>query len=69
MCQDHLAITASYDIELHIDHIPGCRNILADTHSRIYSENPVNPYILADRELNYPWDRVPANYFDLNMHL
>ena len=49
-------LTASYDIALHIDHIPGCRNVITDTLSRIYSENPVNPHILTDLELNYTWD-------------
>ena len=26
-------LTAAYDIELHIDHIPGSRNVIADTLS------------------------------------
>ena len=62
-------LTASYDIELHIAHIPGCRNVIANTLSRIYSKKPVNSQILADQELNYIWDRVPAKYFDLDTHL
>ena len=62
-------LAASFDIELHIDHIPGCKNMIADTLSRVYSDNLVNPKKLADIELNYVWDRVPARYFDLNTHL
>ena len=62
-------IMAAYDIELHIDHISGHRNTIADTLSRIYSDRPVNPHILAELELNFIWDRVPAKYFDLNTHL
>ena len=62
-------LAVAYDIELHIDHIPGHKNIIADTLSRIYSDRPVNSHILADLELNFIWDRVPAKYFDLNTHL
>ena len=62
-------LAAAYDIELHIDHIPGHKNIIADTLSRIYSNRPVNSHILADLKLNFIWDRVPAKYFDLNTHL
>ena len=62
-------LTAAYDIELHIDHISGNRNIIAETLSRIYSDRPVNSHILAELELNFIWDRVPARYFDLNTHL
>ena len=62
-------LTAAYGIELHIDHIPGSKNVIADTLSRIYSDKPVNSHILADLELNFIWDRVPAKYFDLDTHL
>ena len=46
-------LAAAYDIELHIDHIPGHKNIIADTLSRIYSDRRVNSHILADLELNF----------------
>ena len=35
-------LTASLDIQLHIYHVPGVHNIIADTLSRIYSDKPVN---------------------------
>ena len=62
-------LTAAYDIELHIDHIPGCKNLITDTLSRIYSDRTVNSLTLHDLEFNFIWDRVPAGYFDLNSHL
>ena len=39
-------LTAYYDIDLLIFHIPGWCNIIADSLSRIYSNNSVNMSIL-----------------------
>ena len=40
-------LTASYDIDLDIAHIPRRCNIIADTLSRIYSDKTVHNDILA----------------------
>ena len=62
-------LTASHDIDLAISHIPGSKNTIADTLSRLYSDKPVNSNIWTDLIQNYTWDRVPASYFDLDTHL
>ena len=62
-------LTASHDIDLVISHIPGSKNTIADTLSRLYSDKPVNSNIWTDLIHNYTWDRVPASYFDLDTHL
>ena len=46
-------LTASYDIDLLITHIPGSKNVIADTLSRLYSDKPVNHDLLIDLEQNY----------------
>ena len=55
-------LTASHDIDLVITHIPGAKNVIADTLSRLYSNKSVNSNILTDLKENYIWDRVPADY-------
>ena len=62
-------LTASYNIDLVITHIPRAKNVIADTLSRLYSDKSVNNNILTDLKENYIWDRVPADYFDLDTHL
>ena len=62
-------LTASLDIQLHIYHVPGVHNGIADALSRIYSDKPVNRNILQDLQDNYTWDIIPSQYFDLNLHL
>ena len=62
-------LTASYDIDLVITHIPGSKNVIADILSRLYSDKSVNHDILTDLQQNCTWDRIPANYFDLDTHL
>ena len=62
-------ITSAYDIDLNIKHIPGVKNVIADTLSRIYSDKPVNQNILLELKQNYKWDRVFPSHFDLHTHL
>ena len=62
-------LTASYHIDLVITHIQGSKNVIADTLSRLYSDKSVNHDILTDLQENYIWDRIPANYFNLDTHL
>ena len=59
-------LTATYDIDLIISHIPGTGNKIADTLSRLYSDKPVNSDTLCDLEKNYIWDTIPPHYFDLD---
>ena len=62
-------LSAHYDIDLHIQHIPGCFNVIADSLSRIYSDTPVNHRILRELEDHYVWEHIPSTYFDLDLHL
>ena len=62
-------LTAHNDIEIQINHIPGVKNTIADTLSRIYSPNPVDDTILQDLLDNYHWDMVQNSYFDLSLHI
>ena len=62
-------LSAHYDIDLHIQHIPGCFNVIPDSLSRIYSDTPVNHRILRELEDHYVWEHIPSTYFDLDFHL
>ena len=62
-------LTASYDIDLDISHIPGRFNIIADALSRLYSDRTVHRDILTMLSTNYYWEKVPVSYFNLETHL
>ena len=62
-------LTAHYDIDLDIAHIPGCHNTLAGALSRIYSSSIVNINILNQLREQYTWEYIPNSYFDLDLHL
>ena len=62
-------LTASYDIDLDISHIPGRYNIIADTLARIYSDKTEHNDVLAMLMANYIWERIPASHFNLETHL
>ena len=62
-------LIAHNDIELLVCHIPGIRNTIADTLSRIYSPKSVNNEVLPDLLENYQFEMVPQSYFDLSLHI
>ena len=62
-------LSATFDIQLHIYHVAGTHNIIADTLSRVYSDKPVNLELLKVLQNNYVWHNIPAYYFHLNMKL
>ena len=62
-------LTASYDIDLDISHIPGRFNIIADALSRLYSDRTVHRDILTMLSTYYYWEKVPVSYFNLETHL
>ena len=62
-------LPARHDIDLHIAHIPGCHNIIADSLSRIYSNSTVNDHLLKKLREQYAWEHIPSDYFVLDLHL
>ena len=59
-------ITASYDTDLHIHHIQGRANKIADLLSCIYSPKTVNLTLLEQIHKAYTWHRIPIQFFYLN---
>ena len=60
-------ITATYDIDLVIEHIQGTQNIIADCLSRLYSHKPTNLNLLQNLKNNFMWEKVHTE--DLNLDL
>ena len=60
-------ITAIHDIKISIKHIAGSNNIISDLLSRIYSEKKVNDELLNQLQRYYQWDRVPLEFFNLDL--
>ena len=60
-------ITASHDIQLNLVHIEGKKNSLADALSRIYSAKGIPCALLAHLRNNFEWERIPQQYFNLNL--
>ena len=58
-------ITATLDIEIHIDHVKGINNTNADLLSRLYSDKNVNSYLLQNLKKNYQWFNIPLSFFHL----
>ena len=55
-------ITATWDIQLEVRHIPGAHNVIADTLSRVYSDNPVNLGLLQKLQDLFIWEHIPAHF-------
>ena len=62
-------LTAKWDIQLKIIHIPGEENVHADTLSRLFSSKAINQGLLNDLETNYTWDVVPIRFFTLDLQI
>ena len=62
-------ISATWDIKLDINHIPGKRNNTTDLLSKLYSQAPVNNNFLYHLQTNYIWDRVPLKFFNINFNI
>ena len=54
-------ITATHDIDLHIDHIQGQSNTIADLLSRLYSPKPVDSHLLETICNSYTWKEIPSS--------
>ena len=62
-------ISATWDIKLEIQHIPGKNNNIADLLSRLYSPTPVNNKLLCYLQNNYIWDSVPLSFFNIDLNI
>ena len=62
-------ITAIFDIYFQIEHIRGRNNIKADPLSRLYSDKLVHQDLLLDLKLNYIWDKVLPQHFNLDLNI
>ena len=59
-------ITATHDTDLHIEHIQGRSNKIADLPSRLYSPKPVNTELLQILCKSHIWHKIPIHFFNLN---
>ena len=59
-------ITATHAIDLHIEHIQGQSNKIADLLSRLYSPKPVDTKLLQTLYKSYVWHKIPIQFFNLN---
>ena len=59
-------ITASFDIDLQIEHIQGSHNIQADLLSRLYSNKAIDKALLETMQNNCIWHDIPIWFFNLN---
>ena len=62
-------VTATYDIELFIEHIEGKKNIIADSLSRIFSQKGISDNMMLHLSHNFIWDEIPIQFFDLNLQI
>ena len=56
-----------FDIELHIEHISGKNNRVADALSRLYSDSPIASDVKFDLNTKYRFHHVPPTYFNLDL--
>ena len=62
-------LAATWDIDFKIVHIPGVRNVQADTLSRIHYSSNIDLEVLNDLKTNYIWDVVPVQSFILDLQI
>ena len=60
---------AAFDIDLHITHIQGRNNIIADALSRSFSEACTNVDIIQSIREKCVFETIPLQYFQLNFSL
>ena len=60
-------ITASYDIQLTLEHVQGKKNVMADSLSRIYSAKGIPQTLLNYLTVNCQWEKIPHHYFNLDL--
>ena len=59
-------ITATHDTDLHIEHIQGRSNKIADVLSCLYSPKPVDTELLQTLAKSHIWHKISIHFFNLN---
>ena len=62
-------LTATYDIELAVEHIPGEKNIIADLLSRLYSKKVTDVQLLSYLQNNYNWEKIGIDDLKINFNI
>ena len=62
-------LAATFDIDLHIAHIPGKTNTIADALSRIYSNRGIDSNLYQSLKDTYVWDHIPYESFNLDLYI
>ena len=67
-CIRHIwLISAVHDIDLHLAHIQGRKNLIADSLSRIYSEKGIPTKSFTALINNYVWEKIPLAFFNMDI--
>ena len=62
-------LTATYDIDLIVEHIQDTHNIIADCLSRLYSDKTTNLNLLENLQNNFVWERVYIEDLKLDLSI
>ena len=62
-------LTATYDIDLIVEHIQGTHNIIADCLSRLYSHKITNLILLENLQNNFIWEKVHIEDLKLDLSI
>ena len=62
-------LTATWDIDLHIFHIKGKNNTIADALSRIHSHKGIDNSLYELLKYTYIWDHISPSIFNLDLHI
>ena len=62
-------ITATFDIEIQIEHVKGVNNTIADLLSRLFLDKAVDEHFLRGLRDNYQWFKIPILHFYIYLHI
>ena len=62
-------LSATYDIDLIVEHIQGTHNIIADCLSRLYSHKITNLILLENLQNNFIWEKVQIEDLKLDLSI
>ena len=62
-------VTATFDIEIQIDHVKGVNNTISDLLSKLFSDKAVDKLLLQDLKENFQWFKIPISYFYIDISI